>query len=398
MILFDYDKASHVMEEHGIDILLPNSFLNAGYLADHWKHELVSSFGAYLTSDDGVPFLCLVGLPRDQKIEPFVTCRTGGEESDMFYTGVWIEDKRRWGPALSNREETSPFGLYDRVYGNPLEAAADALRDRGLDRGIIGLELRFLGVEPYHRLKSLLPETRFVDALPLLNELRMVKSEEEVRRMRIAAQATEQATEAAFATVEEGVTGLDLERVIGASHYQAGVRHEWVHTCIGPSGAQIICPNNTPVHQGEVVRLDVGASYRHYQSDISRVGVLGEPPAMLLKAHSAMRKALEAVVEAARPGVTAERLCDVGDAVVEGEGFENFLTIVGHGLGRDIHEMPLLQRGDLTVLEPGMTFAIELATILNDLGCIALEDEIVITPDGSEPLSTKGRELYIIRG
>jgi Xaa-Pro dipeptidase len=277
-----------------------------------------------------------------------------------------------------------------------LEAAVDALHDRRLDRGTIGVELRFLGVEPYQQLRSMLPEARFVDALPLLNELRMVKSAEELRRMRVAAHATEQAIEVAFATVREGTTGLDLERVIGAHHYQAGVRHEMLHTCIGPGGAQVICPNDTPVQKGNVVRLDVASSYRHYLSDISRVAVLGDPSAMLLEAYGAMRKALEAVVDAARPGVAAQQLYDIGNTIVEDTGFENFLTIVGHGVGRDIHEIPFLQHGDLRVLEPGMTFSIELATMLNGLGCIALEDEIVITPNGSEPLSTKGRELCIM--
>jgi Xaa-Pro dipeptidase len=94
--------------------------------------------------------------------------------------------------------------------------------------------------------------------------------------------------------------------------------------------------------------------------------------------------------------VTAEHLYNVGNPIVESEGFRNYLTIVGHGLGRDIHEVPFLQRGDLTVLEPGMAFAIELAVVLHDLGVVALEDEIIITPDGNEQLSTKGRDLCII--
>ena len=101
-------------------------------------------------------------------------------------------------------------------------------------------------------------------------------------------------------------------------------------------------------------------------------------------------------MEEARPGVTCGYLHEVGNPIVERGGLENFCTIVGHGVGRSIHEMPLLQRGDQTVLEPGMTFAIELATIVMGLGCIALEDEIVITRDGNEQLSTKGRELYVI--
>jgi len=396
MILFDEEKASQFMHAQSMDIILAHSLINGGYLADHWKHEIVSSFGSYMTDDNGVPYQLIVGLPDDRKIEPFITCRTGGEEGDMYYTEVWIEDKRFWGPGTANRESNSPFGPYNKIYSDPLEATVDALRDRNLDRGTIGIEMRFLGVDPYHRLKSLLPEATFVDANPLLNELRMVKTEEEVRRMRIAAKATEKAIEAAFKTIEEGTTGLDMERVVGATHYEEGVRHEWLHTNVGPSGAQVICPNSTPVNRGEILRLDVGASYKHYQSDISRVSVLGDPPTELLKTHRGMRKALDAVVEAARPGVTAGHLFTVGNTVVEDEGLENFLTIVGHGVGRDIHELPFLKEGNPTIMEPGMTLAIELATMINNLGCVALEDDIVITKEGCEALSTTGRELYII--
>ena len=297
----------------------------------------------------------------------------------MFYTGVWIEDKRSWGPALPNREETAPFGSYDRVYRDPLEAAAKALRERGLNHGTIGLELRFLGVTPYRYLKSLLPEARFADALPLMNELRVIEDGlKKCGGCALLPRRPNRRPKSLLRRWRRVATGLDLERVIGASHYRAGVRHEWCHTCIGPRGAHIDCPNDTPVHPGDVIRLDVGSSYRHYQSDVSRVGVLGEPSAELLKVHGAMRKALEAVIEAARPGVSAEHLYEVGNSIVEREGFDNYLTVVGHGLGRDVHEIPFLQRGELRLLEPGMTFSIELVTTLSGLGCIALEDEIVI--------------------
>lgn len=396
MKLFDEEKASQLMKSQGIDVLLAHSLINGGYLADHWKHEIVSSFGSYMTDDNGLPYQLIVGLPADRKIEPFITCRTGGEEGDMFYTEVWIEDKRFWGPGTANRESNSPFGPYNKIYPDPIEATLDALRERNLDRGTIGIEMRFLGVDPYHRLKSFFPEATFIDANPLFNDLRMVKTEEEIQRMRVAAKATEKAIEAAFKTIKEGTTGLDLERVVGATHYEEGVRHEWLHTCVGPSGAQVICPNDTPLNRGEIFRLDVGSSYKHYQSDISRVSVLGEPSTELLKAHCGMRKALEAVVEAARPGVTASHLSDVGNTVVEDEGLQNFLTIVGHGVGRDIHEMPFLKAGEPTVMQPGMTLAIELATMIKTLGCVALEDDIVITNDGCEALSTTGRELYVI--
>ena len=396
MILFDEQKALDLMAAQGIDVLLASSLLNAGYLADHWKHEIVSSFGSYMTDDDGVSYQLFVGLPCDPKIEPFVTCRTGGEESDMSYTDVWIQDKHFWGPMTANRAAHSSFGLQGAVHEDAIVAVVEALRKRGLDHGVIGVEMRFLGAEPHQRLSTSLPDATFIDGTAMLSHLRMVKSDEEVRRMRVVAKATEQAIESAFQSVTVGTTGLDLEQVLGASHYRSGVRHEWCHTCIGPWGAQISCPNTTPVRQGQIIRLDVGASFNHYQCDISRVAVLGDPSSELRRAHSAMRKGLEAVLEMARPGTTVGHLFDVGNGVVEREGFENYLTTVGHGVGRDIHELPFLKKGDPTILEAGMTLAIEFVTMRKDLGCVALEDNIVITADGYEPLSTTGRELYVI--
>ena len=396
MILFDYDRATYLMEAHGIDVLLPHTLLNAGYFADHWKHELTSSIGSYLLGDGGTPYLLLVGLPRNQRIEPFVTCRTGGEESDMFQHKVWIEDKRFWGPVLPNREASSPFAPYDRVYGDPIEAAADTLRDRGLDCVTIGVEKRFLGVEPYDRLRSLLPNAAFVDALPMLSELRMVKTAEEVRRMRVVAEATQDATEATFAAIEEGSTGFDVERMLATNHWRMGVRHQWIITCLGPTGTKIINPSDTPVRRGEIVRVDAGADYRHYQSDVSRVACLGEPSSELLNVHTAMRKVMHAVIEAIRPGVVCEHVHAIGQSVFDSEGYDNFLTIMAHGLGRDLHELPLARRGDKTVIQAGMVFCIEPATMVDGLGVIAIEDEILVTRDGCDPLSWKGRELYVI--
>src|SRR5262245_49279318 len=95
MILFDYDKAVHLMGRSGIDVLLPHTLLNAGYLADHWYHLVNTTVGPYTTFDVDETYQLFVGLPRDRKIDPFVTCRRGAEEGEMHVWDVWIEDKRR---------------------------------------------------------------------------------------------------------------------------------------------------------------------------------------------------------------------------------------------------------------------------------------------------------------
>src|SRR4029077_16934887 len=141
----------------------------------------------------------------------------------------------------------------------------------------------------------------FREVSPLFLELRSVKSAEEVRRLRLVTQATQQALAAAIKSLRPGTTGLELERVLGAEHYRAGVRHEWCHTQMGPSGIEITAPSPEQAKAGEIIRIDVGASYRGYQSDLSPVIAVGAPRAEVLKSHAGVRRAMDAVLDALRP-------------------------------------------------------------------------------------------------
>ena len=160
MILFDQEKASHLMKQWDVHVLLPHTLLNAGYLVDHWKHDLYTSIGPWTTFDRDEPYQLLVGLPQDRQIEPFVTCRRASEEGDMYNWDVWIQDRRVWGPDVPPRAMNSPLGpAVTDPYIDPYEAAVDALRERGLERATIGIERRFLGIEAFEKLQRLLPGT-----------------------------------------------------------------------------------------------------------------------------------------------------------------------------------------------------------------------------------------------
>jgi Xaa-Pro aminopeptidase len=396
MILFDYDKAAYLMERAGVDLLLPHTLLNAGYLADHWYHLVNTTVGPYTTFDVDEAYQLFVGLPRDRKIEPFVTCRRGAEEGEMHVWDVWIKDKRLWGPNIQPRALNSPLGppAVD-LYPDPYQAVAAALTARKLDAAVIGIEQQFLGVKAFEQLRRAVPGARFREVAPLFLELRAVKSTEEIRRLRLVAQATQAALAAAIKVVRPGTSGLDLERVLGAEHYRAGVRHEWCHTQMGPAGVDITAPSPIRARAGELVRIDVGASYRGYQSDLSPVISVGEPSAELRKAHAAVRRAMDAVLDALRPGATAAAVYEIGDRIFKEELLENYLMYVAHGVGRNVHEAPVLEPNSKWTLASGMVLAVELVTVLPHLGMIGLEDEVLITQDGHEDLTTIGRDLHV---
>jgi len=385
------------MEEQGIDLLLPHTLLNAGYLADHWYHLVNTTVGPYTTFDVDESYQLLVGLPRDGKIEPFVTCRRGAEEGEMFVWDVWIKDKRIWGPNVLPRSLNSPLGPpATDLYRDPFSAVAAAIHERGMGAGVIGIERQFLTIAAFEKLRRALPEAKFCEVTPLFLELRAIKSAEEIRRLRLVTRATEGALAAAIKGLRPGTSGLDLERALGAEHYRLGVRHEWCHTQMGPLGIDITAPNPGKAEPGMTIRIDVGASYRGYQSDLSPVISVGEPSRELVRVHEAVRRAMDAVLEVVRPGVSAAELYEFGDRILKAERLENYLMYVAHGLGRNVHEEPVIAPGSKWTLAAGMVLAVELVTVLPHLGMIGLEDDVVVTRDGREDLTTIGRKLHVV--
>jgi Xaa-Pro aminopeptidase len=169
-----------------------------------------------------------------------------------------------------------------------------------------------------------------------------------------------------------------------------------MHTQIGALGIDVVGPNPGQLKVGEMVRIDAGCSYRHYRSDMSPVIAIGEPNAELLRIHSGMRRAMEAVLEALRPGVSVAELFELGNSVLEQERCENYLSYLGHGIGRNTHEEPVLAPDSPWTLAEDMVLSIEFDTTQPEIGMIGLEDEVVITADGHEDLSTIGRELHIV--
>ena len=105
---------------------------------------------------------------------------------------------------------------------------------------------------------------------------------------------------------------------------------------------------------------------------------------------------MDAVLEGLRPGIPVAQLFAYGNAVMSEAHLGSFLTYLGHGLGRNVHEEPVLSPRSDRSLEPGMAMAIELITNQPEIGMIGIEDDVVITADGHEDLSTIGRELHVV--
>lgn len=391
MILFDPERVAFLMQQQGIDVLLPHTQPNAGYLADYWSHWIKTP---YYRGEEGLDYALFVGLARDPAIEPFITCRTGGEESDMVYSEVWIRDTRLWGPTSSARAAVSASGGHGDVAPDAITAAVRALQARKLDRATIGVELRYLDVLTFAELQRRLPDARFVDATPLFHTLRQIKTEPEITRLRAAAKRTENAYAATFEQMKPGTNGFQLEQMLATAHVAQGTEHHFTHVNLGPRGAILVNPSDERVEAHKIVRLDTGCRYRDYHSDISRVAVLGTPDKQILDAYRAARRAYDVMFEHCRAGVKCATLYETVARVLTKSGMPVFCAMVGHGVGRDLHEAPYITADNPAPLEKNMVITIEIALLLRDVGAMCLEDMVVVQEDGPMPLSTCGKELF----
>jgi Xaa-Pro aminopeptidase len=378
------------MDQQGIDIVLACSRANVGYLSGHVYH---TAQGLPFLLEDGREWsLTIVGLPRDPVLGAFITPVTG-EEALIRYVNPWIEDRRFWGPPWAYVGQSSASA---RAPADVAVAVADALGERGLAEGRIGLELAALPANRYLRLRELLPRAEFVDAAPIFWALRMKKTDAEIARLRHVAKVTDAALGDACAQLDEDCTELEFERNLAIGLASRGVAYGWCSIAYGPKGATLVQPTDRRPTPGEIVRVDVVGIYDGYYSDISRVAAFGAmPDADVQRAHAAILEANRRLRQEAGPGVRCGDLHRLTCETLEARGYRLLAPYAGHGIGRDVHEPPFLRQDDDTRLEPGMVLDLEPTMRAAGVGSVNIEDMVLITESGCEPLTRFPRELVV---
>lgn len=161
-----------------------------------------------------------------------------------------------------------------------------------------------------------------------------------------------------------------------------------------PHGIQ----NETVIKPADMLLLDFGTSAGGYISDITRVFFVGKPPSgKFAEVYEAVKGANAAGRAAAKPGVACQEVDRAARKVIEDAGFgEYFIHRVGHGIGMEGHEGPYMVEGNTLPLEVGMTFTVEPGIYIPGEIGVRIEDDMVVTPDGAESLTTFNRDVTVI--
>jgi Xaa-Pro dipeptidase len=207
--------------------------------------------------------------------------------------------------------------------------------------------------------------------------------------MRRACEIVDRAVEAGLARLREGMTEKELNAIICADLTRQGAPTDF---CIVLFGERAALPHGVgggrKLRKGDVVLVDAGCFWQGYVSDITRTVVFGEPTARQRMVWDTVLAANQAAQAAARPGTICEDLDAVARKVITDAGLgEYFVHRLGHGIGLQGHEHPYLDKGSKIALEPGMTFTIEPGVYISGELGVRLENTLLCTPTGAEPLT-----------
>jgi Xaa-Pro dipeptidase len=298
------------------------------------------------------------------------------EEGRLREQMRWPIEIRVW------QEDENPYAIVEQWFA-----------ERGIRAGQIGIEETTRYVF-FDGLRHAANSVDCVSGDPITVGCRAQKSEHELELMRLACSATFDVYKATFASLREGMTQREIADLVVRGYAQMGLRGE-ASVFFGPSSA---LPHGSREEQilreGVGVMIDDGTTVEGYQSDVTRMGVLGKPPEKLQHAFEIVRNAQNAALAAAVAGLECGSVDDAARKVITdagfGSGYKYFSHRLGHGIGMDEHERPYLVRGNRTILKPGMTFSNEPGIyVVGDYG-LRCEDDMVISESGAAKLLTRG--------
>jgi Xaa-Pro aminopeptidase len=388
-----WDRIYQVMEREKIDGLLLGRYENIAYFSGYRRPSKYQ-------------FVCdALFLPRDCSPVLLVPVDQRAQASAM----TWLDDIRfHVGGGAS--------GLFPNL-STAKETGLSVLRELGFENKVIGVETN-PQVSDQRSWNAFTAGLNTRDADDLIWKVRMTKSPLEVKYIRKSVALACKAFEKALVSVRRGMSERELARIVYKSMLDGGAEDT-------PLGGLLNCkagkdrysmsdarPTDYKMRKGDVVILDGGMPYKGYWSDITRMSCIGKPSKRQRELFEACMEAEIAGVEAMQPGKKVSEVYSAAERALEKKGAnKNRLPQepFGHCLGLEIHEPPFITPNSDIEIEPGMVFAIEpclyddqvLRSFIEGYtpggeGVFFVEDNVLITKNGSENLSPISRELNVV--
>ncbi|MCA0985337.1 Xaa-Pro peptidase family protein [Halobacillus yeomjeoni] len=264
----------------------------------------------------------------------------------------------------------------------------------------VGIEKQVLSYGRSESFIELFTDVDVVDVESKLNEMRVVKDENEISIMREAADLADYGVKVGTEALEEGVTEMEVLAKIEYELKKKGVSQMSFSTMVlfGEKSGQ---PHGNPGYRklkaGDFVLFDMGVVWKGYTSDITRTFAFKYASDKQKEIYDTVKRALDASLAISKPGTRIGDLDQTARDIISNAGYgELFPHRIGHGLGINVHEFPSMSHLNDDVLKVGMTYTIEPGIYDPEIGGVRLEDDVLVTEDGYETLTKTPKDLRII--
>jgi Xaa-Pro aminopeptidase len=290
-----------------------------------------------------------------------------------------------------------------------LNYSSNDVQADGLSYGLYQLLSGYLKDTPY--------ADRVISAEPVIQAVRGRKTTEEIERIRAALETTGRIFQRTFDFVQTGLTEREIAAFMQNEVDALGLETAWERggcpiVNAGPdSPTGHVSPTDLKVEPGQLLHFDFGVRQNGYCSDIQRMAYVlreGEtgPPSPVRHAFDTVAWAIEATVEAMKPGVTGKTLDAIARQIIVEAGYSEYKHATGHQLGRSAHDGgaligPAWERyGDAPdqPLEVGHVFTVEPSIVLPGYGVVGIEEDVLVTTNGAEYLHPPQTALILLGG
>jgi Xaa-Pro aminopeptidase len=312
----------------------------------------------------------------------FVVCDL---EEVMVRSNTWIEDVHR----------------YVEFKQSPIATLAEVLREKGLDRGKLGIETSYLLAKFWDELKEALPDATWVPCDRLMGEIRAIKTAEEIDLLAHGARMTEKAHHVAYSLARPGDTEKSMADAVAGALLKLGADEvSFLFLNAGArTGQRHLAAGDYRVQPGDLIKTDAGGTFSGYISDVARTVVMGRPSDAQRKTYDQLFKIHMETMESCLAGKTGRDVYEVARAGFEREALPFPVPHEGHGVGLGGHEIPHLSLVDQTTLKPGMTIYVETRLLVPEKEGYHIEDLLLVNPEGPPTILTSqdySRELWSI--
>lgn len=297
---------------------------------------------------------------------------------------------------IKRRQPDVPTRIWAEFSDDPMLVFADQLKELGLAKARIGLEMDYLPAGDFARLIAAMPGAKFEHAEPILARLRQIKTVEEVALLRRLSRIADQAITDTLAVVDEGDSEMDIAGHLTRNVYALGADH--FKLLIVATGERSVLPNVGPservLKRGDVCRVEIFSVINGYQAGVCRTAIVGEAPPMAEKIWAHLVECKYEIMEKVKPGASCRAIYDDFIAKLAKLNLPP-ISFVGHGIGLHLHEDPYLgltpvlgKPGSDAPLKENMVLGFE--PLCYDTGYgfgMQNKDMLLVTATGSELLS-----------